>query len=84
MEDRTGDDDSDLRVASGGTSVNLEPEIETADALEEALRGLNNLESTGEKRYIEIPKVNLDHIIIPNDQVKVIKTDFIYSDKVSL
>ena len=69
MEDRTGDDDSDLRVASGGTSVNLEPEIETADALEEALRGLNNLESTGEKRYIEIPKVNLDHIIIPNDQI---------------
>ena len=69
MEDRTGDDDRDLRVASGGTSVNLEPEIETADALEEALRGLNNLESTGEKRYIEIPKVNLDHIIIPNDQI---------------
>ena len=69
MEDRIGDDDSDLRVASGGTSVNLEPEIETADALEEALRGLNNLESTGEKRYIEIPKVNLDHIIIPNDQI---------------
>ena len=69
MEDRTGDDDSDLRVASGGTSVNVEPEIETASALEEALRGLNNLESTGEKRYIEIPKVNLDHIIIPNDQI---------------
>ena len=69
MEDGTGDDDRDLRVASGGTSVNLEPEIETADALEEALRGLNNLESTGEKRYIEIPKVNLDHIIIPNDQI---------------
>ena len=69
MEDGIGDDDSDLRVASGGTSVNLEPEIETADALEEALRGLNNLESTGEKRYIEIPKVNLDHIIIPNDQI---------------
>ena len=69
MEDRGGDDDRDIRVASGGTSVNLEPEIETADALEEALRGLNNLESTGEKRYIEIPKVNLDHIIIPNDQI---------------
>ena len=69
MEDGTSDDDSDLRVASGGTAVNLEPEIETADALEEALRGLNNLDSSGEKRYIELPKVDLKNIIISNDKI---------------
>ena len=69
MEDGTGDDDRDLRVASGGTAVNLEPEIETADALEEALRGLNNLDSTGEKRYIELPKVDLKNIIISNKNI---------------
>ena len=69
MEDGTGDDDRDLRVASGGTSINVEPEIETASALEEALRGLNNLDSSGEKRYIELPKVDLKNIIISNDKI---------------
>jgi len=69
MEDGTGDDDRDLRVASGGTAVNVEPEIETASALEEALRGLNNLDSSGEKRYIELPKVDLKNIIISNDKI---------------
>jgi hypothetical protein len=70
MEDGIGDDDRDIRVASGGTSVNLEPEIETADSLEEALRGLNNLNSgSGETRYIELPKVNLKSIIIPNNTI---------------
>ena len=70
MEDGTGDDNSDIRVAAGGTSVNLEPEIETADSLEEALRGLNNLNSgSGEKKYIELPKVNLKNIIIPNNTI---------------
>ncbi len=68
MEDGTGDDDCDIRVASGGTSV--EPEIETASALEEALRGLNNLKNdSGEKRYIELPKVDLKNIIISNDSI---------------
>ena len=70
MEDGIGDDDRDIRVASGGTSVNLEPEIETADALEEALRGLNNLNSgSGETRYIELPKVNLKNIVISNKNI---------------
>ena len=64
MEDGSGDDDSDVRMASGGSSV--EPEIETASSLEEALKGLSNLQSGSEKAYVELPKLDLSKVIVSN------------------
>ena len=83
--DNTGDidssisnSDSDGSVESGnsasdipsGSSDNSDPlELKTANSLEQKLKDLVNTHSSLENEYIEIPKVNLDSVIIDNKKV---------------
>jgi hypothetical protein len=50
----------------GGESA--EPEVKTADNLEEAIRDLVS-KNEYENVYLELPKLNLDTIISPNDEI---------------
>ena len=45
-----------------------EPEVKTADNLEEAIRDLVNMDSS-ENVYLEIPDLNLDTVIAPNSEI---------------
>ena len=47
---------------------NVEPEVETMDALDEALKDLVN-RGTRENHYIELPKVDINKVIISNEKV---------------
>ena len=47
---------------------NTEPEVETMDALDEALKDLVN-RGTRENHYIELPKVDINKVIISNEKV---------------
>jgi len=53
----------------GGEFGSDEPEIKTADALEDALKDLTDTSNKHEKVYVELPKLNLKNIIIPNEQI---------------
>ena len=71
--------DSDGSVESGNSASNLpsgssdydaDPlELKTANSLEQKLRDLVNTHSSLENEYIEIPKVNLDSVIVDNKKV---------------
>ena len=62
----------DLIDNSGGmTGSDLEkeePEVETADALEEAIKGLVN-NAGRENHYIELPKIDVNKVIINNEEI---------------
>ena len=62
----------DLIDNSGGmTGSDLqkeEPEVETADALEEAIKGLVN-NGGRENHYIELPKIDVNKVIINNEEI---------------
>ena len=47
---------------------NTEPEVETMDALDEALKDLIN-RGGRENHYIELPKVDIDQVVISNERV---------------
>ena len=47
---------------------NTEPEVETMDALDEALKDLIN-RGGRENHYIELPKVDIDKVVISNERV---------------
>ena len=56
---------------SGGETYDKEqeePEVETMDALDEALKGLVNY-GARENIYVELPKVDVDKVIVSNDEV---------------
>ena len=74
------DTDSDAPVESGIDSVDsdfgmddsgspVEPEVRTEDVLNNRIKDLTGSEHSYENVYVEIPKVNLDTIIIKNDVV---------------
>ena len=44
-----------------------EPQVETADALEDAIKDLTNLHSDRENVYFELPKLNLKKVVIDNE-----------------
>ena len=57
-----------------------EPEVRTADALDEKLQSLVNDQAT-ENVYVELPKLNLDTVIAKNSEIhKVIDEHFIQSE----
>jgi len=61
---------------SANDNVDSEPDVRTADSLEEQLRNLVNSDST-ENNYVEVPKVNLNTIIASNFSVhKEINSSF--------
>ena len=55
---------------SGGGSLGGEtfdePEVETAQSLDDALKNLTNLYDGKETHYIELPKLNLKKVVIDN------------------
>jgi hypothetical protein len=65
LEDKT-DVPTDRSSNLGGETS--EPEIKTADNLEEAIRDLVNMNGS-ENVYLELPKLNLHTIIAPNPEV---------------
>ena len=76
MEDGYSDDVDNTGVDSGGGSLGGEtfdePEVETAQSLDEALKNLTNLYDGQETVYVELPKINLKKVVIDN---KVIHTN---------
>tara|TARA_B100001996_G_scaffold73638_1_gene54286 strand:- start:563 stop:2722 length:2160 start_codon:yes stop_codon:yes gene_type:complete len=74
VENGSGSDDNNTRVDAGSPVVeevaptNQEPQVETADALEQALKDLSNLEGR-ESTYFELPKVDLEKIIVSNEDI---------------
>ena len=68
VENDEVDDNVQLADKTGGETFE-EFEIETADALEEALKDLTNTNRHRENEYIELPKVNLDNIIASNSEI---------------
>ena len=59
---------SEAPVSGADDHVDIEPEVKTADSLQDKLQDL--VESSGcENLYVEIPKVDLKHIIAPNTDI---------------
>ena len=59
---------NDSNPSGGETTESLEPEVETMDALDEALKGLVNYGSR-ESIYVELPKVDIDKVIVSNEEI---------------
>ena len=57
-----------LKDDQGKQEWNEEPESETMEALNDALKNLTNTQ-TRESQYIEIPELNLKNIIVSNEKV---------------
>ncbi|OUT95695.1 MAG: hypothetical protein CBB96_03465 [Gammaproteobacteria bacterium TMED36] len=66
LESGIGDTDSDTRGSDNDTS--LEPTVETADALMGKLKDLTK-NATSENVYVDIPKLNLESVIVSNETV---------------
>ena len=78
VEDRSDSTLSNDWVVDSGSSV----EVQTADALESKLKDLVNNERVVENVYVEVPKVNLENIIVSNQEVhKYIDNDWIEQTK---
>ena len=68
-------EEKETEVKSSGSQAspiseeqNDEPQVRTAKSLENSIKDLVN-EDSRENTYIEIPKLNLDRVIIPNDLI---------------
>ncbi len=66
LESGIGNTDSDTRGSDNDAS--LEPTVETVDSLMGKLRDLTK-NATSENVYVEIPKLNLESVIVPNKTV---------------
>ena len=66
-----GDQSSEEATAS----LTDEPEIQTADALQENLQDLVDTDSR-ENVYVELPNVDLKHIIAPNEEIHQVIDDW--------
>ena len=63
------EEENDLELSdAGGGKINEELEVKTIDSLEEALKDLINNNGI-ENVYLELPKVDLEKIIIPNETI---------------
>ena len=58
----------------GDATQSDEPTVETADALADKLKDLMNLDGI-ENTYVELPKLNLDDVIVPNDAIHKVCDD---------
>jgi len=69
MEGGSGSDVDNSGMDAGNSAVEpqSEPEIETANTLEESLKNLIDNRNNLENVYIELPKLDMDKIIIPNE-----------------
>jgi len=63
-----GTAEGEQQPTSSGGGTNEEPEVKTMESLEEALRQL--VENNGiENVYLELPKLDLNKIIVPNSEI---------------
>ena len=67
MEGGSGGDVDNSGMDGGSSS--LEPEVETVDALADALKDLTNTGNNLEDTYFELPKLDLKKIIIDNKTI---------------
>ena len=58
----------------GDATQSEEPTVETAEALADKLKDLINLDGV-ENAYVELPKLNLDDVIVPNDAIHKVCND---------
>ena len=82
QEDSPGEGSGDSEGPQGDqsteeatASLTDEPEVQTADALQENLQDLVDSDSR-ENVYVEIPNVDLKHIIAPNDEIHKVIDDW--------
>jgi len=76
-ESGSGSDVAPSGMDAGGDSVE-EPEVRTENTLAEALKDLTDTRSNLENTYFELPKLNLKHVIIPNEFIhKIIDLSWI-------
>ena len=87
-QENLGEDGSYGSTAQGdqtpvnSSGENEEPEVRTADSLEEKIRDLVG-NDTYENTYVEVPQVNLDTVIAKNSEVhKEIDTSFEHQQKI--
>ena len=66
--DTEQDTEQDTEHVRQGGETNPEPKVDTMDALENAIKKLASMDGF-ENVYIELPKVNLDEIIVPNKEI---------------
>ena len=58
----------------GGQEGSDEPTVETAESLADKLKDLMNLDGV-ENTYVELPKLNLDDVVVPNDAIHKVCND---------
>jgi len=52
-----------------GSFTNKEPEVKTANSLQDSIKNLVDNYNLNESVYVEIPELNLDTVIIPNSKI---------------
>ncbi len=64
-----GSEQSNQPTNQGGDFGSDEPEVRTADSLEDALKDLTDTRNNLEQVYVELPKVDLKNITISNESI---------------
>ena len=52
-----------------GECTNTEPQVKTANSLQDSIKNLVDNSNSKESVYVEIPELNLDTVIIPNSRI---------------
>ena len=60
--------EQDTEHVRQGGETNPEPKVDTMDSLQDAIKNLASMDGI-ENVYVELPKVNLDDIIVPNKEI---------------
>lgn len=85
IEEAEKREDENLESSSGGDSsssvdssndTNEEPKVETDSTFSDGVQELNGNESSSDSVYFEVPKVNLEEIVISNNKVYSELQDF--------
>ena len=72
LEQPSGSKDEQLEESeSQGSEISQEPSVDTMNSLEKSIQDLVNNEGR-ENVYLELPKVDLNNIIIPNEKIHYI------------
>jgi hypothetical protein len=64
----TSETEQEKKPTSQGGETNEDPEVKTMESLEEALKDLINNDGY-ENVYLELPKLDLDKVIVPNSEI---------------
>ena len=82
MESRGCGDVVNTGVDAGGSSIEPEPDIETANSLADALKDLTDIKNNLENVYFELPKLDLKRVVISNEVIhKNLSREWIAQEK---